>query len=684
MDSREAVNALRSCTLVCRAWAPAARRHLQQAAFSGIWSLVVRHLDSIDKDLDPSMLPAAYPILQAARSMLHNPRPKAPVGTYFSSITHLTLGSQNPDRVAIICVDALCRAIASLEPLRQLKLMYCTWGDSGSYHSQPPVHSSHSHTRLRRIDVQAERDWLLDIRSVHFITWLVRSGTASELMYVHFERMMILEKRLLAAVAAIVRASKGSLRQLCLDVGPDLDMQLREFSCSLNRGVPVLNHNHAVVRPLSQCYFIPHLSIKLPYQIVAFRHLTSFLAALRFRGAGTLDLQFRTYPSCVEPPAGKWKQLDQILQTCMYRRHLNKVTVMEMDLTTSPREFIWGDRTYPGHRYDPVACRRKMAELLPLTHGRRLLHYRNSPYNYTPERVPDRVRPFLPVEIAERIMDFVAGMKTGSVNLIWPQGVPATLAACSLTCRDWRPRAQAHLFRVVTLSSVQRQRCNISGFLSLLAIHPALGPFVRTCTVRDIPSPPAKSPSLHTTPFQLLRMLPQIEHLRLRAGTFYPPPGVAFDACMRRSSSIVKLWIDRVAFYSVNDLRRMINACRSLKNLQLNHCMWHGKPKAAVTGLGLLTSVRLAEVRVFGEAEWIMDPRSANFLQWLVHSGALVSAREVRFPRLVAGAGDILAASRSVIHACCDTLAVLYLLLTPGVDYDCCEFAFNWDLSSRR
>ena len=431
-----------------------------------------------------------------------------------------------------------------------------------------------------------------------------------------------------------------------------------------------------VALPISQCISLYQLFVKLPYHITTFLHLTAFLTVLHLGQLKVLDLQFLSHPSCIEPPAATWEQLDLMLQTPRYQC-LEQLAVSEIGVDTVTRShmFTWGD-DYSHSPYDSVACHRKMAELLPLTHGRRLLFYWNDPYSL-PERVPDCVTPFLPIEVAERIMDFVAGTKTPFIDAIWPNGVADTLVACSLTCRDWRPRAQTHLFRAVSLSSTKYEQCNIKNFQSLLAQHPALSPFIRTCTVRDTPSPPAKSPSLHNTPFQLLSMLPQLKHLRLFTGTFYPPPSIAFDACMRRSSSIARLWIHKVAFYSVKDLRQMINGCWNLKELQLWDCMWHGKPKPTVTSLRLPTSVRLAEAAVFGEAEWIKDPRSTAFLQWLVRSGALVSAEVIDLPRFIAGAGDMLAATQSVIHACRSTLTRLQLLLSPNVDYNCCEFTFN-------
>ena len=228
--SHRSVSTLRSCMLVCRAWAPVARRYLQQTMLSRVWFLAIQQLGSSGDHSSLSIPPAAYPVLRAARSMLRNPLPKVPAGTVFSSVTWIELGSPwMLNRVAITCdVDRLCQTIASLAPLRNLRLVHLAWASSGSKHSQLPV-ASHSCAHLHRIDVWAQWDWLLDIHSAHFITWLARSGTASELTDIHFERMMILEERLLAAVAAVIDASKCSLQRLFLNIGPDLAIYSRRY-----------------------------------------------------------------------------------------------------------------------------------------------------------------------------------------------------------------------------------------------------------------------------------------------------------------------------------------------------------------------------------------------------------------------------------------------------------------------
>lgn len=231
-SSRDAARALRSCTLVCWAWALIARPYLQESTSSRIWSVMLRQLDSVGEHPHLSGPPTAYLVLHAARILLRNPLPKVPLGTSFSYVTFIELSSWLRGRVTITSVSSLRQTIASLKPLRNLELAYFTWADSGSYNSQYPVRS-HSRARLHKIGICAERNWLLDIRSAHFITWLAQSGTAGELVSMHFEQMMLLEERLLAAVATIVDAAKGSLRRFFFSVGPNLAIHSRQYFYSL-------------------------------------------------------------------------------------------------------------------------------------------------------------------------------------------------------------------------------------------------------------------------------------------------------------------------------------------------------------------------------------------------------------------------------------------------------------------
>lgn len=417
---------------------------------------------------------------------------------------------------------------------------------------------------------------------------------------------------------------------------------------------------------ISRCTSLHSIFIRIPYHATAFSHFLTFLAALYRMPLYHLDLQFLSHSSCVEPPRALWERLDSSLQT-VWRQRLQRFTVSEIPVNTGSSAVVWGD-TYPYGRYDPVACRLKMAELLPLMHGGRLLFYWDDPHG-DPQRVPDRINPFLPVVIAEHIMDFISGTEIFTLDKIWPDGIPATLAACSLTCREWRPRAQAHLFQVVSLTCAQHDAHNIRGFLSLLAKHPALGSFIRTCTVYVTASP--KPSPLHNAPFRLLGALSRLEHFRFLNGTFYPPPRIPFNAYMCQSSSIIRLSITNVAFYSGKDLRRIINACRNMKELWVTHCLWRGNPKATISCLYPTTSVRLAmAVLTAGEAEWIKDPRSTDFLEWLAHSGALVSTEDIYLPRFISGAGSMLVASQSVIHTCRSTLTTVRLSLSLDIDYN--------------
>ena len=222
-DSRGVVGTLRSCVLVGRPSAPVARRHPLKVAFSRVWSLAARQLESVRKYSIP---PTAHPSHHTGHSMLPSPLSMAPLDTAFSSVTSIELGSW--DAVIACDVDGLCRTIVSLGLLRDLRLVHLAWGGEGSNSSQMLV-TSHSSARPHEIVICARHNWLLDVRSAHFITWLARSGAASQLKSIHFERMMILDKRLLAAVATVINTSKGSLQHLFLSVGPDLTISSRKY-----------------------------------------------------------------------------------------------------------------------------------------------------------------------------------------------------------------------------------------------------------------------------------------------------------------------------------------------------------------------------------------------------------------------------------------------------------------------
>ena len=69
-------------------------------------------------------------------------------------------------------------------------------------------------TRLQTLRIDAEKTWLADPRSLYWLTWLSQSGICSDLKKLYLGEMMMLEKRTLAAVDAIVHTSKDSLEVL--------------------------------------------------------------------------------------------------------------------------------------------------------------------------------------------------------------------------------------------------------------------------------------------------------------------------------------------------------------------------------------------------------------------------------------------------------------------------------------
>ena len=105
--------------------------------------------------------------------------------------------------------------------------------------------------------------------------------------------------------------------------------------------------------------------------------------------------------------------------------------------------------------------------------------------------------PRLPIEVCERIIDWVAAAPEfdNLYKLYEDDFALATLRSCSLTCRSWTPRTRLHLFRILRVRCSPNTEGDINGVCSLLANNPALTSFVTTLIARPIPDKPS---SLHT------------------------------------------------------------------------------------------------------------------------------------------------------------------------------------------
>lgn len=113
--------------------------------------------------------------------------------------------------------------------------------------------------------------------------------------------------------------------------------------------------------------------------------------------------------------------------------------------------------------------------------------------------------PQLPVEVCERIIDFVAGMNLHFI--LWgDHEMRSALRACALTCRSWVPRSRFHLFESITV----RSSSDLDAIVGRLRASPVLWDRVEELIidVRTVPAP-------HWWMFCLpVRLAPMLRKLR--------------------------------------------------------------------------------------------------------------------------------------------------------------------------
>ncbi|GJE92534.1 hypothetical protein PsYK624_086880 [Phanerochaete sordida] len=371
------------------------------------------------------------------------------------------------------------------------------------------------------------------------------------------------------------------------------------------------------------------------------------------------------------PSSANWKMLDDILQIPPYLG-LERITVSGFPIYPGSPHALLSGNLHAYRERDAVADQQAIAKLLPITHNRRALHHWDHP-DGTPTRSPARVDAFMPTEVCERIIDLVANAPGEYyVGIVWPEDVQATLAACSLTCRAWRARAQAYLFRALILAG---DEAALGRFRRLLTRNPMLSPFVRTCTLYSAPSSP--SSALHIAPLSLSPMLPDVESLRILNGTLHIPPRAPFGPCMRRLSSVVQLMLIQVTLPSLADLRRVVCACRQVKELVIMGCEWPHTPatrtshsaRSTCGRSGPRTQVRLTKIALDFPTECAGDPRVVRFLQWLAGSGVMSSAEHISVYPMAVASTELLKAVGAFVCAASRTLEGLYVSMTPTVDF---------------
>lgn len=286
-------------------------------------------------------------------------------------------------------------------------------------------------------------------------------------------------------------------------------------------------------------------------------------------------------------------------------------------------------------------------------------------------------RRLIPTEVCELIIDFVAVRwddisTTYSGDRTWDYDVHATLGACSLTCRAWRPRSQLHLMRVMSVRASIAGTRSFNDMRALFQITPRLRDDVESLSVdgRDM-----EMPRFHLVPLVVHDVLPHIPTLVLCEGLVYMP--TFFRVCIRRFVHLTQLRLYKTTFFSVNDFRRMLESLRNLQNLALLFPEWlpsnMGRPP--ISGPWPCSLLRFHNLEVTAQARWITDVRTLHLLDWISSSGAISQIKQLRLGELMLIDNGIVAATDGILRAvqASSRLAFVTLNFGPDVDLNSCE-----------
>lgn len=244
---------LQSCALVCRAWLLRCRHHLFRAVGIRCVSDGARTLDDFVALLDrhaslqpyvrvvsaragpsamsklhlvPHQLPGCLPELEHLHmegGALYVPAQMAldAMMRRFATVGELSFGC-----LGFYSVHDLRRTVASLRRLRMLVI------SSPSWVTVPPTRPlaaryRPSPVRLDVLSILSNAQWVSDPRSVYFVRWLTHSGVVSSLKELDLRHMIISKPTMLEAVTALLTASKTTLREIDISLGPDIDLSPR-------------------------------------------------------------------------------------------------------------------------------------------------------------------------------------------------------------------------------------------------------------------------------------------------------------------------------------------------------------------------------------------------------------------------------------------------------------------------
>ena len=240
---------LRACALTCRSWKPRAQLYLFQIlrvncsilSPSGVdeiaflldrnvpirsrVSVITARGESSKKPSKLHLIPLKLPVytrtvheLRLGNGQFYTPPGTFPSLRQFRSITKLTLV-----QVTLISLADLRRTISSFLALDVLRLIDLHWFDLPASPTKVPFAYPPSKVRLSSLVISAQRDWLIDVRSIYLLEWFTRAGMVSRLQYLNMVRMLILDSKTLAAVQAIMEAAHETLLRIWIGVGPHVN-----------------------------------------------------------------------------------------------------------------------------------------------------------------------------------------------------------------------------------------------------------------------------------------------------------------------------------------------------------------------------------------------------------------------------------------------------------------------------
>ena len=245
---------LRACALTCRAWRHRSQAHLflilgvacvpSEDRINDVVELLQRnsalqsHVEVLsanghggDEWSTLHLIPLALPryIRGVKRLRMGHGHAYFPPGVFtalrqFTSVTELTLAYVTFHSLA----DAR-RIMSSFLSLQFLRLRCLNWHGAHAAHLVPAMFPP-CKVRPTRINVAAKRTWLLDSRSAYLVQWIGRSGMASCLQDFDTDGMMILDEKMLSAVGSVLLAAQTTLKEVRLDLGPELKFDNCESS----------------------------------------------------------------------------------------------------------------------------------------------------------------------------------------------------------------------------------------------------------------------------------------------------------------------------------------------------------------------------------------------------------------------------------------------------------------------